>query len=150
MSSDRDTLKLLSPPETVVPDVQPRIDKPYQSYSASWPSTGNVASNPANIPQIHNELTESASRRRATFANIGNKGASVCRRLRDSFWKHVSASDQQSPREPRLPDHDGLPTTTLAPASSRTISGHGDTGGLDVDLVSQSRDGQVSPGYSLL
>lgn len=138
--SGRDTLKLLSPPETVVPDIQPRIDEP---CSASWPS--NIVSKSANIPQIQNEPTESASHWRATFANIGNKGTSVYRRLRDSCRKHVGASDQQSPREPRLSNPDGLPTTIVAPVSSRTIPGHGDTGGLDVDLISRSQGGQVSP-----
>ena len=141
--SDSDTLEPLSPPESVVPDIEPRIDKPYQSCSASSPS--NVYTNSANIPQTHHESTESASRRRATFANIVSKGTSVCRRLRLPRRKHVGASDQQSPREPRPAGHGGLPTTILAPISSRTISGHGDTGGLDVDLVSRSPGSQVSP-----
>ena len=139
--SDRDTLKPISSPETVLPDVQPRIDEP---CSASWHS--NVVSNSAaKIPQIHNEPTESASHWRSTFANIGNKGTSVYRRLRDSCRKHVGASDQQSPREPRPSNPDGLPTTIVAPVSSRTIPGHGDTSGLDVDLVSRPQGGQVSP-----
>ena len=146
--SDSDTLKLLSPPETVVPELQPRIDKPYQSCSTSRPS--NVVSNSANIPQGHYELTESASCRRATSADIGNKGISVFRDPRVSRREHVRASDQQSPREPHPADPDRPPATTLAPVSSRTISGHGDTDGPGVDLVSRSRDGQVSPRYLLL
>ena len=64
---------------------------------------------------------------------------------RVSRLEHVSASDQQSPREPHPADPDRLPTTILAPVSSRTISGHGDTDGLGVDPISPSRDGQVSP-----
>jgi len=146
--SDSDTLKLLSPPETFVLELPTRIDKPHQSCSASWPS--NVVSNSANIPQSHNESTELASCRRATSANIGNKGTSVFRDPRVSRLEHVSASDQQSPREPHPADPDRLPTTILAPVSSRTISGRGDTDGLGVDLVSPSRDGQVSPWCLLL
>jgi len=141
---DSDPLQPLSPPETVVPEIQPRIHNPYHPRSASLPSN-NAFSNSANIPQIQNQSTESASRRRATFANIGNKGISVCRRLRLPRWKHVGASDQHPPKESRPVDHDVLPTTILAPVSSRTISEHEDAGRLDVDPVSRSQGGQVSP-----
>lgn len=131
------------PPETVAPDIQPRIDTSHQFCSASWPS--NVVSNSANTPQIQNELTESTSHQRVTFTKIVNKGASVCRRLRVSRGKNAGAFDLQSPSEPRPANHDGLPTTILAPVSSTTISGYGDTGGLDVDFVSRAQGGQVSP-----
>ncbi len=143
-TSDYDTLQSLSPQENAL--------QPPHSGNASW--SGNVLSNPENIPQVNDSSTVLVSnqgtkpqklQRLRSFVNFARRVTSYHRRQGVSDTNIAAVSDQPSQTEPCLTDSLSTAILPMVSRSRPARAGYGDTSEFDDKLDSRSRGGQVSP-----
>lgn len=138
--------------ETVEPLSLQENERP---HSGNASRSGNVLSNPENIPQVNDNSTVLVSnqgtepqklQRLRSFVNFARRVTSYHRRQGGVSDRNIAAvSDQPSQTEPCLTDS---LSTAILPMVSRdrpARAGYGDASEFDNKLDSRSRGGQVSP-----